>query len=69
MATYRERLADFNTDRFPAEGVAVELLCNDHVGTYLLPFACCRKGEAWCNLKTGEVIEADVAGWREKPTR
>jgi hypothetical protein len=29
MATFRKRLADFNTDRYPDEEIPVELLCKD----------------------------------------
>jgi hypothetical protein len=67
MATLNDRLADFISDRFPRDGDAVELLCLDHVGTYVLPFRCSRSGQAWRNLRTGEIVCADVVGWRPKP--
>jgi hypothetical protein len=41
-----------------------ELLCQDHVGTYVLPFLC-RWDGAWRNGATGGVIAAEVLGWRE----
>lgn len=66
MATLNDRLADFIADRLPEEGSVVELLCRDHNGTYLIPFACRRVAGAWRNSKTDEVIEAEVAGWRPR---
>ncbi|MGP0059229.1 MAG: hypothetical protein ACLPID_08090 [Beijerinckiaceae bacterium] len=66
MAMLNDRLAEFIGDRFPVDGVAVELLCMDHVGTYLIPFPCCRAGQSWRNLRTGEVVSAEVVGWRPK---
>jgi hypothetical protein len=65
MANRSERLAKFITDRDPARGVAVELLCEDHRGTYVIPFACVRAKDGWQNARTGEPIEPTVLGWRE----
>ncbi len=42
MATRVERLAEYTTDRQPRPGSKVELLCEDHRGTYVLPFPCHR---------------------------
>jgi hypothetical protein len=42
MATRVERLAEYTTDREPRRGSKVELLCEDHRGTYVLPFPCHR---------------------------
>ncbi|HUZ92002.1 MAG TPA: hypothetical protein VMU78_08905 [Methylocella sp.] len=53
-------------DRFPDEGSPVELLCVDHIGTYVVPYPCRRVEDAWRNVETNEVIEADVAGWRQE---
>jgi len=64
MSTLSDRLADFIVDRFPNEGSSVELLCLDHVGTYVIPFPCRRVAGMWRNFRTDEVIEVDVAGWR-----
>jgi hypothetical protein len=68
MVTRSERLNDFVRDRDPAPDAWVELLCEDHVGTYLIPFPCRRESDAWRNARTGESIEAIVIGWRERPT-
>jgi hypothetical protein len=66
MVTRSERLNDFVRDRDPAPDAWVELLCEDHVGTYLIPFLCRRADDAWRNASTGEPIEAIVIGWRER---
>lgn len=65
MATRGERLSEFVTDRAPPAELAVELLCEDHVGTYVVPFLCRFSDGAWRNGTTGDTIEADVLGWRE----
>jgi len=69
MATRAGRLAEFTTDQEPQSGLEIELLCEDHNGTYVLPFPCQREGQAWVNAKTGESVLCDVVGWRtwEKP--
>jgi len=64
MATREQRLSEFTTDRDPPSDLAVQVLCEDHVGTYVLPFLCRRHEQSWRNTQTGEVIEADVIGWR-----
>ena len=66
MTSLSDRLADFISDRLPSEGSAVELLCRDHNGTYAIPFLCRRAEDAWRNLSTDEVIQADVLGWRAR---
>lgn len=53
MATRAERLAEFTTDKEPQPGSEVELLCEDHNATYVLPFSCQRTGGAWLNTGTG----------------
>jgi hypothetical protein len=47
MATREQRVAQFATDRDPASDLAVEVLCEDHVGTYVLPFLCTWSDGAW----------------------
>ncbi len=61
----------FRLDDFPGEGtppvdVPCDVLCEDHVGTYRLPFPCSWSGEFWRNAKTGEPIEGVVVAWRIK---
>jgi hypothetical protein len=49
------------------------VLCEDHVGTYRLPWLCrslCRSApEGLRNERTGELIEGRVIGWREPKHR
>ena len=61
----------FRLDDFPGEGtppvdVPCYVLCEDHVGTYRLPFPCAWSGEFWRNAKTGDAIEGTVVAWRIK---
>jgi hypothetical protein len=44
----------------------LELLCEDHVGTYVVPFLCRWRSGDWKNVETGERIEAVVIGWRAR---
>jgi hypothetical protein len=64
MVTRSERLDDFVTDRPPQAGLHVQVLAEDHVGTYLLPFACVFVEGAWRNAGSGDVIEVNVIGWQ-----
>ena len=66
MTSFNDRLAEFIADRLPNDGTPVELLCVDHNGTYVVPFACRRAEDAWRNFGTNEAIEADVVGWRPR---
>jgi hypothetical protein len=66
MATREHRLAEFNGGPPPPDR-PLQLLCEDHNGTYVLPYLCDWRGEAWRNRASGEVIEAKVVGWREPP--
>jgi len=65
MATRDHRIAEFISDQEPSEGTPVELLCEDHNGTYVLPYPCSRTGGEWHNIKTGEILQAQVLGWRK----
>lgn len=64
MATRNQRIAEFITDAEPQPGFEVELLCQDHVGTYVLPFPCRRGEGVWINTKTGGELAVDILGWR-----
>jgi len=66
MATRDHRLAEFNGQGEPPAGAPVELLCEDHVGTYVVPFLCHWMAGGWRGIKSGEPIEAAVVGWRTK---
>jgi hypothetical protein len=64
MVTRNARIADFTIDQNPALGRSVELLCEDHVGTYVLPFPCRFEEGAWLNAETEEPLGIAVLGWR-----
>ncbi len=66
MATRQHRLSEFN-DGPPPPDLPLQLLCEDHNGTYLLPYACRWRDEMWRNCANDEAIEADVVGWRQTP--
>jgi hypothetical protein len=65
MVTRSERLSGFSTEA-ALEDVPLELLCEDHRGTYVLPYPCIRSGTGWRNAATTDTIEADVIGWRPR---
>lgn len=64
MATREKRLAQFDGSGEPPPGQAVEVLCEDHSGTYQLPFPCLYSEGKWHNRESGAVVEATVVGWR-----
>jgi hypothetical protein len=64
MATRQDRIDEFSTST-PPDGLPVELLCEDHAGTYLLPFPCRWMDGAWHNVASGALIDARVVGWRQ----
>ena len=63
MPSREDRIAEFSTDP-PPQDVDLKVLCEDHVGTYALPFPCQWTGSGWVNAKTGANIEGKVLGWR-----
>ena len=69
MVTRAERLQDFITEADPPFGSVVEVLCEDHVGTYRLPWFCRSTPEGFRNERTGELIEGRVIGWWEPKHR
>jgi hypothetical protein len=64
MATREKRLAEFNGQGDPEPHQSVQVLCEDHSGTYQLPFACKFAEGEWRNADTGDAVEARVVGWR-----
>ena len=64
MATRDHRLAEFNKDS-PPSGEPLQLLCEDHIGTYLLPFCCEWREGGWYATGKANLIEATVVGWRQ----
>ncbi len=66
MATRQQRLDAFVHDGIPPSDQPLELLCEDHVGTYVVPFLCRFNSEHWHSAETGERIAATVIGWRTR---
>ena len=64
MATREKRLAQFDGSGAPPPEQPVEVLCEDHSGTYQLPFACSFVDGQWRNHESGGAVEATVIGWR-----
>ena len=64
MATRERRLAEFNGEGQPPPDKPVQVLCEDHSGTYQLPFACSFVDGEWRNNESGGSVEATVVGWR-----
>jgi hypothetical protein len=64
MATRERRLAEFNGNGEPPPDQPVQVLCEDHSGTYQLPFACRWVDGEWRNEQSGGIVEATVVGWR-----
>lgn len=64
MATRERRLAEFDGNGDPPADQAVQVLCEDHSGTYQLPFACRFVDGEWRNDESGGALEATVVGWR-----
>jgi hypothetical protein len=64
MVTRERRLAEFDGLGAPPPDQAVEVLCEDHSGTYKLPFACRFSAGQWLNDESGGMLEATVVGWR-----
>ncbi len=63
MATRQYRLNEFRQDAPPAKQ-PIELLCEDHNGTYALPFPCEWADGGWRNQITDVAVDASVIGWR-----
>ena len=68
MVTRQQRLDEFDGSGDPPAGEAIELLCEDHCGSYLVPFPCHWADGAWRSLKSGQAIEATIIGWRRPHT-
>lgn len=64
MATRQERIDAYTHDGNPPADRPLELLCEDHVGTYVIPFLCIWRDGVWHSLDTNHRIDATVVGWR-----
>jgi hypothetical protein len=65
MATRQERIDEFDHEGSPPHDRPLQILCEDHVGTYIIPFLCQWSEGAWQNAETRRPIEVAVIGWRE----
>ena len=68
MATREHRLSEFNGGPPPPDK-PLQLLCEDHNGTYVLPYLCMWNEAAWRNCASRVPIEVAVVGWRDIPLR
>jgi hypothetical protein len=65
MATRQERIDAFTHSGTPLTDRSFELLCEDHVGTYVIPFLCRWKDGEWWSGDSNTRVEATVVGWRD----
>jgi hypothetical protein len=65
MVARQARLDGFPSEPERGEKQRFDLLCEDHCGTYTLPFGCYWCDGKWRNEQTGEIVEAKVIGWRQ----
>ena len=63
MATRQDRIAQFSTAEPPPDQ-ALEVLCEDHCGTYVLPFKCRWRNGAWIGTQSNLALHVTVLGWR-----
>jgi hypothetical protein len=59
MVTRQARIDAFH-EGVPPTDQSLELLCEDHIGTYVIPFLCRWRGGAWQSAETGKPIEATL---------
>src|SRR5260370_8136443 len=69
MARGDGRLVRLNGEGNPPRDKPVQVLCEDHSGTYQLPFACRFVDGEWRNIESGGTVEATVVGWRLRRPR
>lgn len=63
MVTRQERVSEFSQS-VPPNNKSAELLCEDHCGTYVIPFLCERRNGAWYKIGDSRPVDANVIGWR-----
>jgi hypothetical protein len=66
MVPRQQRINDFDSAGEPPAGEPMELLCEDHNGTYVLPFPCLWVDGVWRSVRSDHQIEANVIGWRRQ---
>ncbi len=65
MATRQHRISEFNSGPPPID-TALQILCEDHNGTYVPPFQCRFIEGEWFSLPGNTRIDATVLGWRPR---
>jgi hypothetical protein len=65
MASRQARIAEFPSESDRPTGQLFDVLCEDHNGTYLLPYPCRWRNGVWWNDAVSEPVEAKVIGWRK----
>jgi hypothetical protein len=55
---------EWNSTTTPDEGAIVYVLAVDDRGQYAIPFKVVFRDDRWWNARTGEELDAFVAGWR-----
>lgn len=54
----------WNSTRAPEEGAIVYALAADDLGQYAIPFPVIFRDDRWWNARTGQELDAFIAGWR-----
>jgi len=65
-AAWLQRLAAFPGEGMPPTDKACQLLCEDHVGTYTLPYLCQWSEGAWRSIHTGGTHQSRGGGVAHK---
>jgi len=65
-AAWLQRLAAFPGEGMPPTDKACQLLCEDHVGTYTLPYLCQWSEGAWRSIHTGGTHQSGGGGVAHK---
>ena len=56
--------AEWNSTTTPEVGSTVYVLAADNIGQYVIPFPVVFRDDSWWNARTGEELDAFIAGWR-----
>ena len=62
LVTRQERIDDFIHEGSPPNDQPLQILCEDHVGAYVISFPCRWREGIWENAKTSRRIEARLVG-------
>jgi len=55
---------EWNSTTTPEEDATVYVLALDNIGKYEIPFPVVFRNDSWWNARTGEELDAFIAGWR-----